>query len=56
VHTIESTGGSEDPDSLVLENHDEFHGVKKFSSIILVLKNYLTVLQRLSTNAFQHGC
>jgi hypothetical protein len=25
VHTIEQAGGSEDPDSLVLGNHDEFH-------------------------------
>jgi hypothetical protein len=27
VHTIEQAGGSEDPDSLVLGIHDEFHGV-----------------------------
>jgi hypothetical protein len=27
MHTIEQAGGSEDPDSLVLGNHDEFHGV-----------------------------
>jgi hypothetical protein len=31
VHTTEHTGGSEDPDSLVLGNHDEFHGVEKIS-------------------------
>ena len=31
VHTIEQAGGSEDPDSLVLENHDEFHGVQEIS-------------------------
>jgi hypothetical protein len=31
VHTIEQAGGSEDPDSLVLENHDEFNGVQKNS-------------------------
>jgi hypothetical protein len=31
VHTIEQTGGSEDPDSFVLENHDEFHGVQEIS-------------------------
>jgi hypothetical protein len=31
VHTIEQTGGSEDPDSLVLGNHDEFHGVQEIS-------------------------
>jgi hypothetical protein len=53
VHTIEHAGGSEDPDSLILGNHDEFHGVQKISSIILVPQNYLTVLQRLSTHAFQ---
>jgi hypothetical protein len=27
VHTIEQVEGSEDPDSLVLGNHDEIHGV-----------------------------
>jgi hypothetical protein len=27
MHTIEHAGGSEDPDSLVLRNHDEIHGV-----------------------------
>jgi hypothetical protein len=27
VHTTEQAGGSEDPDSLILENHDEFRGV-----------------------------
>jgi hypothetical protein len=31
VHTIEQAGGSEDPDSLVLGNHDEFHGVQEIS-------------------------
>jgi hypothetical protein len=31
VHTTEQVGGSEDPDSLVLENHDEFHGVQEIS-------------------------
>jgi hypothetical protein len=31
VHTIEQAGGSEDPDSLVLENHDEFHVVQEIS-------------------------
>jgi hypothetical protein len=31
VHTIEQVGGSEDPDSLVLENHDEIHGVQEIS-------------------------
>jgi hypothetical protein len=29
VHTTEQVGGSEDPDSLVLGNHDEFHGVQE---------------------------
>jgi hypothetical protein len=29
MHTIEQTGGSEDLDSLVLGNHDEFHRVKE---------------------------
>jgi hypothetical protein len=31
VHTIEQAGGSKDPDSLVLGNHDEFHGVQEIS-------------------------
>jgi hypothetical protein len=31
VHTIEHVGGSEDPDFLVLGNHDEFHGVQEIS-------------------------
>jgi hypothetical protein len=31
VHTIERAGGSKDPDSLVLENHDEFHRVQEIS-------------------------
>jgi hypothetical protein len=31
VHTTEQAGGSEDPDSLVLGNHDEFHGVEEIS-------------------------
>jgi hypothetical protein len=29
VHTIEQARGSKDLDSLVLRNHDEFHGVQK---------------------------
>jgi hypothetical protein len=31
VHTTEQTGGSKDLDSLVLGNHDEFHGVQEIS-------------------------
>jgi hypothetical protein len=31
VHITEQAGGSEDPDSLILENHDEFYGVQKIS-------------------------
>jgi hypothetical protein len=31
VHITEQAGGSEDPDSLILGNHDEFHGVQKIS-------------------------
>jgi hypothetical protein len=31
VHTTEQVVGSEDPDSLVLGNHDEFHGVQEIS-------------------------
>jgi hypothetical protein len=31
VRTTEQAGGSEDPDSLILGNHDEFHGVQKMS-------------------------
>jgi hypothetical protein len=29
VHTTKQAGGSEDPDSLILRNHDEFHGVQE---------------------------
>jgi hypothetical protein len=29
MHTIEQAEGSEDPDSLVLRNHDEFHEVQE---------------------------
>jgi hypothetical protein len=29
VHTIEQVGGSKDPNSLVLGNYDEFHGVQE---------------------------
>jgi hypothetical protein len=31
VHTIEQAGGSEDLDSPVLGNHDEFHGMQEIS-------------------------
>jgi hypothetical protein len=31
VHTIEQAGGSEDPNSLLLVNHDEFHVVQEIS-------------------------
>jgi hypothetical protein len=31
VHSVEQAGGSKDPDSLILENHDEFHGVQEIS-------------------------
>jgi hypothetical protein len=31
VHTTEQAGGSEDPDSLILGNHDEFHGMQEIS-------------------------
>jgi hypothetical protein len=31
VHNIEQAGGSKDPDSLVLKNHDEIHGVQEIS-------------------------
>jgi hypothetical protein len=31
VHTTEQAGGLEDPDSLVLGNHDEFYGVQEIS-------------------------
>jgi hypothetical protein len=31
MHTTKQAGGSEDPDSLILENHDEFHGVQEIS-------------------------
>jgi hypothetical protein len=30
VHTTEQAGGLKDLDSLILENHDEFHGVPEF--------------------------
>jgi hypothetical protein len=31
VHNTEQAGGSEDPDSLILGNHDVFHGVQEIS-------------------------
>jgi hypothetical protein len=31
VHTIEQARGLEDPDFLILRNHDEFHGVEEIS-------------------------
>jgi hypothetical protein len=31
VHTIEQVGVSEAPDSLILENHDEFYRVQEIS-------------------------
>jgi hypothetical protein len=31
VHTTEQAGGSEDPDSLILGNHDEFHRMQEIS-------------------------
>jgi hypothetical protein len=31
MHTTEQTGGSKDPDSLLLGNHDEFHRVQEIS-------------------------
>jgi hypothetical protein len=31
VHTAEQAGGSKDPNSLVLGNHDEFYGVREIS-------------------------
>jgi hypothetical protein len=31
VHTTEQAGGLEDPDSIVLRNHDEFHRVQEIS-------------------------
>jgi hypothetical protein len=31
MHITEQAGGSEDPDSLILKNHDEFYGVQKIS-------------------------
>jgi hypothetical protein len=31
MHTTKQAGGSEDPNSLVLRNHDEFHGVQEIS-------------------------
>jgi hypothetical protein len=31
VHTIEQARGLEDPDFLILGNHDEFHGVEEIS-------------------------
>jgi hypothetical protein len=31
VQTIEQAEGSKDPDSLILENHDKFHGVQEIS-------------------------
>jgi hypothetical protein len=31
VHTTEQAGASKDPDSFILRNHDEFHGVQEIS-------------------------
>jgi hypothetical protein len=53
VHTTEQDGGSEDPDYLVLRNHDEFHRVQEISINYNSSGELLTVLQRLSTHAFQ---
>jgi hypothetical protein len=44
VHTIEHAGGSKDPDSLVLGNHDEFHEVQEISI------NYTSFRQLLDCN------
>jgi hypothetical protein len=43
VHTIEQIGGSEDLDSLVLKNHDEFHGVQE---IFINYTNFGELLDR----------
>jgi hypothetical protein len=43
VHTIEQIGGSEDHDSLVFENHDEFHGVQE---IFINYTNFGELLDR----------
>jgi hypothetical protein len=44
VHTTEQAGGSEDPDSLVLGNHDEFHEVQEISI------NYTSFVELLDRN------
>jgi hypothetical protein len=53
MHTTEQAGGSEDPNSLVLRNHNEFHGVQEIFINYTSSGELLTVLQRLSTHAFQ---
>jgi hypothetical protein len=53
MHTTEQARGSEDPNSLVLRNHNEFHGVQEIFINYTSSGELLTVLQRLSTHAFQ---
>jgi hypothetical protein len=56
VCTTEQAGGSEDPDSLVLRNHDEFHGVQKMS---INYTNFRELLDHTTTVVnsyfFNHG-
>jgi hypothetical protein len=52
VHTIDGASRSEDTNSLISGNHDEFHGVQEISIIILVMETYLTIIQQLSTHTF----
>jgi hypothetical protein len=53
VHNTEQAGGSENLDSLILRNHDEFHGVQEISINYTSSRELHDVLQRLSTHAFQ---
>jgi hypothetical protein len=46
VHTTEQAGGSEDPDTLVLGNHDEFHGVQE---IFINYTSFRELLDRITT-------
>jgi hypothetical protein len=53
VHTIEQAGGSEDLDSPVLGNHDEFHGMQEISINYTSSEELFDRTTTLSTHAFQ---
>jgi hypothetical protein len=53
VHTTEQAGGSKDPNSLVLGNHDEFHRVQIISINYTSFEELLDKL-RVSTRRDDH--